>query len=315
MNNNSASSQNSSPSPIIKITPITAAFLGLALVFILYQFGGAILTLLIFGLDFENADINAVRLLTMAGQILLILLPSLLLSKYIYSDVTSILRVRIPSRKEVIVFIIGLIILIPLLQNYLYIQNFIIEKIAASNTVLKSIKNLIDQLDKLLESTYINLIVAHSFFEGLLIVFVVAVIPALCEEVFFRGYVLSSFGYKLKPFLSAFVTAFFFGIYHFNPYGLIPLVTLGTYFGYAAYMSNSIFVPMSLHFLNNFLAILAFFAFGSQDLISSKISSGSEIISNIISFVFLVVLFSYFVFYINKNYNRFQKKEEKNDLS
>jgi len=292
--------------PVINITPLSAAFLGLALVFILYQFGGAILTLLIFGLDFEKADINAVRLLTMGGQILLILVPALLLSKFIYVDVTSILRVRFPGKKEIIVFIIGLIILTPLLQNYLYIQNYLIEKIAQSNQVIKSIKNIVDQLDKLLESTYTNLIVAHSFFEGLFIILIVAVVPALCEEVFFRGYVQSSFEHKFKPLMSAFLTAFFFGIYHFNPYGLIPLIALGTYFGFAAYMSNSIFVPMTLHFLNNFLAVTAFFAFGSEELITSKVSPTNEIVPNIISFVLLGLLFAGFVYYIKKNYYRFQ---------
>jgi len=298
--------QQNPEQPVINITPLSAAFLGLALVFILYQFGGAILTLLIFGLDFEKADINAVRLLTMGGQILLILVPALLLSKFIYVDVTSILRVRFPGKKEIIVFIIGLIILTPLLQNYLYIQNYLIEKIAQSNQVIKSIKNIVDQLDKLLESTYTNLIVAHSFFEGLFIILIVAVVPALCEEVFFRGYVQSSFEHKFKPLMSAFLTAFFFGIYHFNPYGLIPLIALGTYFGFAAYMSNSIFVPMTLHFLNNFLAVTAFFAFGSEELITSKVSPTNEIVPNIISFVLLGLLFAGFVYYIKKNYYRFQ---------
>jgi len=298
--------QQNPEQPVINITPLSAAFLGLALVFILYQFGGAILTLLIFGLDFEKADINAVRLLTMGGQILLILVPALLLSKFIYVDVTSILRVRFPGKKEIIVFIIGLIILTPLLQNYLYIQNYLIEKIAQSNQVIKSIKNIVDQLDKLLESTYTNLIVAHSFFEGLFIILIVAVVPALCEEVFFRGYVQSSFEHKFKPLMSAFLTAFFFGIYHFNPYGLIPLIALGTYFGFAAYMSNSIFVPMTLHFLNNFLAVTAFFAFGSEELITSKVSPKNEIVPNIISFVLLGLLFAGFVYYIKKNYYRFQ---------
>jgi len=306
MNDELNPQQQNTEQPVINITPVSAAFLGLALVFILYQFGGAILTLLIFGLDFEKADINAVRLLTMGGQILLILVPSLLLSKFIYVDVTSILRVKFPHKKEIIVFIIGLIILTPLLQNFLYIQNYLIEKIAQSNQVVKSIKNIIDQLDKLLESTYSNLIVAHSFFEGLFIILIVAVVPALCEEVFFRGYVQSSFEHKFKPLMSAFLTAFFFGLYHFNPYGLIPLIALGTYFGFAAYMSDSIFVPMTLHFLNNFLAVTAYFTFGSEELISSKVTPGSEIIPNIISFVLLGLLFAAFIYYIRKNYYRFQ---------
>lgn len=292
--------------PLLKITPVTAAFLGLAVVFILYQFGGALLTLLIFGFEFEKADVNAVRLLTMGGQILLILLPALLLSRYIYSDVTSILRVKFPTKKEIMIFVVGLIILTPLLQNFLYIQNFIIEKIAEGNPFIKSIKNLVDQLDKLLESTYTNLIVAHSFFEGSFIILIVAVVPALCEEVFFRGFVQSSFEHKFKPFWSALLTAVFFGVYHFNPYGLVPLIALGTYFGFAAYTSNSIFIPMILHFLNNFLAITAFFVFGNEELINSKVSPGREIITNVISFLLLFILFSVFIYFIKKNYHRFQ---------
>ncbi|MEG8946230.1 CPBP family intramembrane glutamic endopeptidase [Rosettibacter firmus] len=299
--------------PVINITPVTAAFLGLALVFVLYQFGGAILTLLIFGLDFEKADINAVRLLTMGGQILLILVPSLLLSKYIYVDVTSILRIRFPSKKEILVFVIGLILLIPLLQNFLYVQNYLIEKIAENNYLIKSIKNVIDQLDKLLESTYTNLIIAHSFIEGLFIILIVAVVPAVCEEVFFRGYVQSSFEYKFKPFWSALLTAVFFSIYHFNPYGLIPLILLGTYLGFSAYMSNSIFIPMILHFTNNFLAITAFFVFGSEDLISSKVKPEGEIIPNLVSFVLLSILFISFIYYVIKNYQKFQTVKQEGE--
>ncbi len=291
MNDELNSMQKKSSEPVIKITPLSAAFLGLALVFILYQFGGAILTLIILGFDIEKADINALRLLTMAGQILLILLPSLLLSKYIYVDVTSLLRIKFPALKEVLVFVIGLILLIPLLQNFLYIQNYLIEKIAESSQFVKSIKNLVDQVDMVLESTYINLVVANSFFEGMFVILIIAIVPALCEEVFFRGYIQSSFEFKFKPFISALLTAIFFGLYHFNPYGLIPIVALGTYFGFAAYMSKSIFIPMILHFLNNFLAVLAFFAFGSQELLSSKVTAKDEITPNVFSFILLFVLF------------------------
>ncbi|MCB9248002.1 MAG: CPBP family intramembrane metalloprotease [Ignavibacteriales bacterium] len=50
-------------------------------------------------------------------------------------------------------------------------------------------------------------------------------------------------------------------MYHFNPYGLIPLILLGMYFGFAVYKSDSIIVAMILHFLNNFISIVAYFIF------------------------------------------------------
>ncbi|MGK9368806.1 CPBP family glutamic-type intramembrane protease [Melioribacter sp. Ez-97] len=297
----------------ISITPAGAAFLGLALVFVLYQFGGALLTLLIFGFEVDKADVNAVRLLTAGGQILLILLPSLLLAKFIYTDVTSILKFKLPAKKEIFLFVIGMIIITPLLQNYLYIQNYLITKAAENYGAIKSIKQIVDQLDNLLESAYGSLLVSNSIFEASLIVFIIAVVPAICEEVFFRGYVLSSFQLKYSPFLSALITGFFFGIYHFNPYGLIPLIALGTYFGYAAYKSESIFVPMSLHFLNNFFAVTAYLIFGEQELISSNVVPEKDILIYFISLTVLIILFAAFIFYVNRTY-KLKEEQTKGEI-
>lgn len=284
------------------MSPVTAAFFGLAAVFILYQFGGALLTIIIFGFDFEKADVNSVRLLTIGGQILLILLPTLLLAKFIFQDVTSSLRVHFPTKKDISIFGLGLILITPLLQSYIYIQNFFITKLAENSPVIKSIKDLIDQLDKVVESAYGDLLVSNSFFESSFIVFVVAVIPAICEETFFRGYVQKCFEYKFKPIWSAFITAIFFGLYHFNPYGLLPLIALGFYFGFAAYKSNSIFVPMILHFLNNFFAVIAFLVLDDPDIISSSATVNDDIFPQLIIFLILLIIFSAYIQFIRKKF-------------
>ena len=287
--------------------PVTAAFLGLAGIFILYQFGGAILTFLIFGLDFEKADVNSIRLLTVGGQILFILLPSLLLAKFVYPDITTALRVKFPSTKEILVFVGGLVLLTPLLQSFLYIQNFIFVKLAESSSIINSLRNFIDEIDKMLQSTYGSLLEANSVFEASFIIFVVAVVPAFCEEIFFRGFVQKSFEYKFKPIWSILLTALFFGIYHFNPYGLFALIALGVYFGFAAYLSNSILIPIILHFINNFFAVTAFLILGDEELINSSVTPTSDISYHIISFIILLIIFSMFLLYVKKNYRSFQK--------
>jgi membrane protease YdiL (CAAX protease family) len=294
------SSDNNSEEMISNMNPITAAFLGLAGVFVLYQFGGALLTLAIFGLNFEKANVNLIRLLTVGGQILFILLPALMLSKSVYRNVTSALRIKLPKAKEILLFIVGLIILTPLLQSFLYIQNYFINVFTGYSSFLKSIKDLVDQLDKLVQSAYGDLLVSHSIFESSFIVFVVAVIPALCEETFFRGFVQKSFEQKYKPIFSAFLTAIFFGIYHFNPYGLLALIALGTYFGFAAYTSNSIMVPMALHFLNNLFAVILFLVLGDKELISSNVAPTGNIINHLIMFFVLLIIFSGFIIYLKK---------------
>lgn len=294
------------------MAPLTAAFFGLAAVFILYQVVGSLVTLAIFGMDIQNADVNAMRLMTMTGQILFILLPSLLFAKLIYEDVTTVIRAKLPHLKEIGIFTVALIILTPLLQEYLYLQNFIIEKLASISPFVQQVQEFLDKVDKLVEQTYGSLLNASNVFEGVLIIFVVAVTPAICEEVFFRGYIQKSFELKFKPFWAALITALFFGLYHFNPYGLIPLVMLGLFIGYSAYMSNSIVVPMFIHFLNNFISAILYFIFGSEDLMDSTIVDMKDVGSHIFNFVLLVVVFLSLIYFINNYYHLFTsgRKEE-----
>ncbi len=297
--------------PFSTIPPVNAAFIALIGIFFLYQFGGALLTLAIFGFKFEDAEINAVRMLTMGGQILLMLLPTLIFARYVYHENTSfILRMKFPSLKEIGVFAAGLILLTPLLQYFLSIQNILIQKLTSVSPFAKSITDMLDQLDKLVEKTYGSLLTSHSVFESALIIFVVAVTPAICEETLFRGFVQKSFEQKLKPSWSIFITALFFGLFHFNPYGLLPLIALGAYFGFAAYASNSIFVPMILHFVNNLLAVMVFFILGNDELIKSTANKTESLFPQVISFVILGTIFFVYIFYIKTNYNRFISHNE-----
>lgn len=299
------------------MNPIKAAIFGLFAVFFLYQFGGAILTLLIFGFDFESADVNALRLLTTGSQVLLILLPGLIFAKLVFEDVSSVIRLKMPDWKGIGLFILGLIILTPLLQSFIYIQNYLLESLSNAFPILESIKALLDQLDKFVEQAYDKLLVSHSFFESSFIVFVVAVTPAICEEVFFRGFVQKSFELKMKPFGAMFITALFFGFYHFSPYGLIGLTALGLYFGYAVYKTDSIITSMLLHFLNNFFAILLYFMFESEDYMSASAVPSDGIGQYIISFIFLSALFLLLLFGIKKYYHSLSPTSngEEDDLS
>jgi len=286
------------------LSPFAAAALGLIGGFFLYQFVGGLLTLLIFGFDIEGADSDSLRLMTMGGQILFILLPALLFSKWIYGDVSDIISLKLPNWIEMLIFSAGILILTPLLQTYMFIQNFLIEQLASNYNFVNTIKSFFDSLNALVEKTYGNLLKADSFTEMLLVIVVIAAVPAVCEEVMFRGYIQKSLGFKVKPFWAALITAVFFGFYHFNPYGLLPLVCLGLYFGFAAYISNSLVVPIFLHFLNNFGAVILYFAFGDDQLVNSDITGSEEMGSNIFLFVTLVILFTIIIIAIKKYYSK-----------
>lgn len=278
LQNPNDSDQKNDESERIKsnISPIAAAFIGLVGGFFLYQFIGGLLSLLVFGFDLDKAPIDGLRLMTMAGQILFILLPALIFSKLIYEDVGKIIRLRIPDWTEIILFVVGIGILTPLLQSYLYIQNYYIEVWATHSESINTLKSFFDSLNELVDKTYGNLLRASGIPELLFVVLVVAVVPAISEEVMFRGFIQRSFELKIKPFIAALLTAVFFSLYHFNPYGLIPLAVLGFYFGFAAYTSKTLLIPILLHFLNNFTAVMLYFIIGSEELIKSDVSAKSE---------------------------------------
>lgn len=295
-----------------KMSPVAAAFIGLAGGFFLYQIIGALLTVLIFGLNLESIPVNSLRLMTMAGQILFILLPALLFAKWIYSDVGKIIRIRKPDLKELGLFVIGIIILTPLLQSYLYMQNYFLEILAKNSSAINSIKSFFDALNEMVEKTYGNLLSASNIFELTLVVIVVAVVPALSEETMFRGFIQRSFELKYKKYLAAIITALFFSLYHFNPYGFVPLFILGAFFGFAAYKSKTLIIPMILHFLNNFSAVSLYHIIGDEELIKSDASvNPNELSSYVMMFFGLTVLFVGLILVINKYYSSKKLLKEK----
>ena len=286
------------------ISPVAAAFLGLIGGFILYQFLGGLMTLLIFGFDLEAAPVNGLRFMTIIGQILFIFLPALFFSKWIYGDVSKIVSLKMPNWKELALFVLGIIILTPLLQSYLYIQNYFIERLAESSEFVNSIKFLLDSLNELIEKTFGDLIRADNVPEMLLVIIAISVVPAICEEVMFRGYIQRSFGFKFKPHVAAIITALFFALYHFNPYGLIPLAIIGFYLGFAAYTSQSLVIPIIIHFLNNFFAVMLYFIIGDDDLLKSNVSDAASLDVNVIYFFLLLIMFTALMFFIRNYYKK-----------
>ncbi len=88
---------------------------------------------------------------------------------------------------------------------------------------------------------------------------VMAAIPALGEELFFRGILQTVLGEKLNRHLAVWITAFIFSAIHLQFYGFLPRFLLGAALGYLFLFSGSIWASIVAHFINNALAVLLFF--------------------------------------------------------
>ncbi|MBI3264670.1 MAG: CPBP family intramembrane metalloprotease [Acidobacteria bacterium] len=83
-----------------------------------------------------------------------------------------------------------------------------------------------------------------------LIWLLIGVMPAVCEELFFRGLVMSGLR-RFGPAAAVGVTALLFGVAHASIYRLLPTVFLGAMLGVLAWRSGSIFASMTAHAVNN----------------------------------------------------------------
>jgi len=86
---------------------------------------------------------------------------------------------------------------------------------------------------------------------------VVAILPAISEELVFRGIMQNEFYQVFRnPHIAIWLSAFFFSFLHFQFFGFVPRLLLGALFGYLYYWSGSIYTSMFLHFTNNALSLL-----------------------------------------------------------
>ncbi|NOY38001.1 MAG: CPBP family intramembrane metalloprotease [Chlorobi bacterium] len=105
----------------------------------------------------------------------------------------------------------------------------------------------------------------NSFGAFLINLAIVAVLPALSEELMFRGAIQPIFiKWTRNVHAGILITAFLFSFFHFQFFGLIPRWVLGVIFGYLFYWSKTIWLPVLAHFINNGLAVTVYYIYGSQ---------------------------------------------------
>ena len=84
----------------------------------------------------------------------------------------------------------------------------------------------------------------------------IAAVPAVCEELLFRGAVQRALTTRLFPIAAVVLTALLFSGYHMSLIQLLPTFTLGLLLGALAHRADSVVPAMIAHFLNNTMAIL-----------------------------------------------------------
>lgn len=172
---------------------------------------------------------------TVVNQILILAMP-LLLVWYMKSDIKKLFSLKVPKIKDILG---GLI---------LYVGVYAIMLVVSYVLVLifpESAENTQMTFDLMMEQSFV------------LVVLVMAVMPAIGEELYFRGLMFGSMRYRYKAVWAIVVSSVIFGAFHLSIVKILPTGMLGACFAYITYTSGSIYIGMFLHFFNNLMSAVA----------------------------------------------------------
>ena len=89
--------------------------------------------------------------------------------------------------------------------------------------------------------------------------FVMALLPAVCEEMMFRGWLQRRLHVSVNIHVAIWVSAFVFSTIHFQFYGFVPRMLIGAALGYLYCYTGSLWAPIVAHFTNNAAAVVVAF--------------------------------------------------------
>jgi membrane protease YdiL (CAAX protease family) len=135
---------------------------------------------------------------------------------------------------------------------------------------------------------------------------VVVVLPAIGEEIVFRGMIQNDFYRATRnAHVAIWVSAFLFSAIHLQFYGFFPRMFLGALFGYLYFWSGNLWMPVLAHFVNNGFTLVSLYLYDK-----GTINIDMENAQPTVWQVLFSVVFSAFLLYAFKNFYNNQPKAD-----
>lgn len=215
----------------------------------------------------DPANIDAARFFQISNSIGVFVLPALLIAILFESKPFGFLMLdKKPFVSNLLIVILSMYLLLPT-----------IERVSVWNAgmVLPDALASLEQWMRSTEEAAAKLTTEFLRMDGLGVLVInllmIALIPALGEELLFRGVFQQYFAKWFKnQHVAVFVTAFFFSALHMQFFGFLPRFLLGIYLGYIFLWSGNLWYPILGHFVNNASAVVFYYFY--QDQLAEKIA-------------------------------------------
>jgi membrane protease YdiL (CAAX protease family) len=124
----------------------------------------------------------------------------------------------------------------------------------------EKLENYLRGLEGQTESLMMKLIIADSLPALFLNLFMIALIPAVGEELVFRGLIQRHLSDLFRnPHIGVLLASVIFSLAHFQFYSFLPRFFLGLLLGYMLEYGKSLWYPILAHLLNNAMGVLFYY--------------------------------------------------------
>ena len=113
---------------------------------------------------------------------------------------------------------------------------------------------------------------------GLLVLnlIMIALLPAVGEELIFRGIMQRGLQKRINPHLAIWLTAILFSAVHMQFLGFIPRMLMGVAMGYLLFWSGNLWYPIIAHFTNNAMAVAMAYGIQHNSIDSALENAGTD---------------------------------------
>lgn len=239
--------------PNVKPFPKLMALLGMCVGMLLVASGLTILIPLFGG---DIMDPTTLILTQCVSQLLMFLVPVILFVLFYESDERGFLKLDFhwSSWSQALAAMAIMLLFIPMIDVVTQWN----DTWHFSEPLEGILREITERNQKLLESFFSQVGVGNL----ILNILILAVVPAVCEELFFRSVVQQTMHKWFKnAHVAIFVTAILFSLAHGEIYAFVPRAIIGVILGYLFYYSGSVVVNICAHFLNNALIVVLYFLY------------------------------------------------------
>lgn len=238
---------------IFKDSGVLAKLLQLIAVFVFVMIAILLVTVLVTTNDMN--DMSNVKLMQLIQSIGLFIIPPFVMAFLWSENAFVFLRLNSGLRRSTVLYVlVFMLVAIPFINLLSWLNQQIV--LPASLSEIEKMMQSSEAQIAILTEKMLNV---HSLDALLFNVFLVAVVPALGEELFFRGTIQRLLSDWKGALFAIWITAFVFSAIHMQFYGFLPRMLLGAFLGYLLLWSGSLWLPIIAHFVNNSVAVVFYY--------------------------------------------------------